>query len=119
MNVIATILENNQRQYFSLGLIKLNGTDGVSLAKAIKGRISEFKISSKFITTDGARNMWSMARNANLFQQLCLIHGLQLVVSETIFSKKDKFGMPVLELPEEKAKPGKYNIFINTLSINF
>ena len=98
-NVVATV-QNTTRSQYSLGLIYLEKTDGFSIAEEIVKRVSSFGIKSKFITTDGATNMGTMSRHANLNQQKCLIHGLQLIVTEMIFTKKDKFGFPVLETDE-------------------
>ena len=117
-NVIATVKNNAKRIHYSLGLIALKKTDGFSLARKILERVREFSIHSKFITTDGAANMESMAKQAGLLQQKCLVHGLQLIVNEMIFFKKDKFGLPLLEIDENDSDENEYDIDEECMSDN-
>ena len=110
-NLIATVKNEFEKKHYSLGLIKLEATDGASIAEKILDRAKQFGIQSHFITTDGAGNMRTMAKSAGFFQQQCLIHGLQLVVYELIFTKIDKTGKPSLETNKNKS----IKIFISIL----
>ena len=53
--------ENGLLKGFSLGLVRLNETDGASLAEAISQHLRKFGIKPTFVTTDGASNMKTMS----------------------------------------------------------
>ena len=95
-NIIASYIENGDFKTFCLGLIKLTKADGLSIARKISERLELFGIAPKFITTDGASNMMTMSKHGGFLQQKCLVHGIQLVVTELIFSKKNH----LTDLPE-------------------
>ena len=95
-NINASYVQNNTLVNHCLGLIRLHKTDGLNLSTKVKERFSAFNILPKFITTDGASNMITMSRHGGFLQQKCLVHGIQLVVFDLIFSKKNK----ITELPE-------------------
>ena len=97
-NINASYIKDGEYTNHCLGLIRLSSTDGKSLAINIKTRLDEFEMKPKFITTDGASNMATMSKHGGFLQQKCMIHGLQLVVFELIFLKRDiTTGLPVLE----------------------
>lgn len=73
---------------YSLGLILLSATDGVSMATSILSHLQKFSVKPIFVTTDGASNMKTMATHANFLRQECLLHGLNLLVNDIIFPKK-------------------------------
>ena len=86
-NINAYLQNNDQVKRYSLGLIKVHETDGKSLAKSIRERLGEFNIEPKYLTTDGAKNMRTMSENAGIRQQLCIVHGINLLISSLIFTK--------------------------------
>lgn len=97
-NVNVAAIVDNKMDNFCLGLVKLDQTDGKSLADKIIERLSTFGLSTKFITTDGAANMQKMSAHSNLIQQKCLVHGLQLVLTDLIFTKTSPLNFPDLEV---------------------
>ena len=91
-NINANIREENGLlKGFSLGLVRLNETDGASLAEAISQHLRKFGIKPTFVTTDGASNMKTMSVSGSFEQQLCFLHGINLMVQDLINPKKNKY----------------------------
>ena len=82
-NVIVRANEND----YSLGLIRLFMQDGKSIAQKIIERCNDFHVYPRFITSDRAANMKTMAEAAGYQQQLCIIHSIQLIINDLIFKK--------------------------------
>ena len=85
------LLIYNDSRFWNLGLIRILGkTNAHLLSLKIEERLLEFDFSfSDFaaIISDGAPINLCVARETGLFQQLCIAHGVQLAVEETLYSK--------------------------------
>ena len=85
-NLNAYVMTEAKVERYSLGLIELQATDGKSLSFKIKERLAYFNIDAKFVTIDGASNTKKMATEGGFLRQACILHGVNLAISDMLFS---------------------------------
>lgn len=88
MNMILT----SQEKLFNLGLIRLKGSiTSVRSVEIIEQKLVTYKLNLKrdiiSIITDGTSVMTKIGTLIASYQQLCLAHGVQLAVTDVLYSK--------------------------------
>lgn len=80
-------------KHWNLGLIRIRGkTDANLLLNDLETHLSKFGVSTSDLLcmcTDGAAINRRMSMNANLYQQECLSHGIQLAITDVLYKNKE------------------------------
>jgi hypothetical protein len=90
----------DEKKFWDLGLVRIHGhATAVNLLQTVKEKLSVFDLDMQkdvvSLITDGARVMLKIKTISGLEHQLCVAHGVQLAVLDTLYdsptASKEKF----------------------------
>lgn len=99
VNVHSPMMNNN---FVNLGLVRIIGSmPARTCLQLLERRLLAFKLSLKddviCTTTDGASVMVAFGRDASIFHQQCLAHGIQLAILDVLYKNKENCQTRVIE----------------------